>query len=260
MIPRAAIACLLLAAPPALADLEAVRSCVEKNTPRISAVQQLDLRVTDAAGGESFRSRFSFFWRRLEGGDRRILLRFDEPEDLDGAAVLVNARPGDRPKVHIYLPGQGRPRAVTSRGELEGFVARLNLGIEELELLLDPIGGSQLARLADSDVAGRAVWVVERREAVGAEARFPRVVSFIDREFCIPLRAEFYDEQNAARKVLDVDVASITRIVETWIPRLLVFRDPIAKSDTTIRVMEAEVDSPFSPALLTVEALPAAAR
>jgi hypothetical protein len=149
---------------------------------------------------------------------------------------------------------------VLSRGELEGFLGRVNLGIEELELLLDPIGGSQLARLADSDVGGRPVWVVERRETVEAEARFPRIVSFIDREFCIPLRAEFYDEQNAARKVLDVDVASITRIVETWMPELLVFRDLQEKSDTTIRVMQAEVDTPFSPALLTVEALPAAAR
>lgn len=250
----------LLAGAPALADLEVVRACVERNTPRISAVQQLELRVGAPSGVDPFRSRFTFFWRRMDGGERRILVRFAEPEDLDGAAILVHARRGDRPRVHLHLPGQGAPRAITSRGELEGFLGRVNLGTEELELLLDPVAGSRLARLPDAEVGGRPVWVVERREPAEAETRFPRVVSFIDREFCIPLRAELYDDAGAARKRLEVDVASIRRVVQTWLPQVLVFRDLRERSDTTLRLLEAEIDTPFSPALLTVEALPAAAR
>jgi hypothetical protein len=251
----------LCAAAPVLADLEDVRSCVERNTPRLSAVQELELAVSDAEQREVLRSRFTLFWRRMQDGERRILVRFEAPEDLAGAAFLVSARPdGDRPKVHLYLPEQGRPRAIMSRGELAGFLGRLSLGVEELELLLDPIAGDQLVRLADAEIGGRPVWVVERRESAGSEARFPRVVSFIDREFCIPLRAELYDQQNATRKVLDVDVTSITRIVETWLPKVLVFRDLREKSDTVIRLLQAEIDSPFSPALLTVEALPQAGR
>jgi hypothetical protein len=256
----ALLGCVLGVASPAVADLATVRSCVERNTPRISAVQELELSVRDAEQREGLRARFKLFWRRMQDGERRILVRFEAPEELGGAAFLVTAPPGGgRPKVHLYLPEQGRPRAIMSRGELAGFLGRLSLGVEELELLLDPIAGSRLSQLADAEVGGRPVFVVERREDGDSDARFPRVVSFIDREFCIPLRAELYDEQNTTRKVLDVDVASITRIVETWLPRVLVFHDLSENSDTVIRLLEVEIDSPFSPALLTVEALSQAA-
>lgn len=247
----------LLSAPwPAGADVEAVKGCVQANMPKRSTVQELSLSVLEN-GEESFRSRLTLYWRRLSDGERRILLRFREPEDLAQASLLVSARSSGRPRVHIYLPDQGKPRRVSSRGDLESFLGRANLGIEEMELLLDPLAGSGLVLLEDSaDLEGRTVWVLEEREAGDDEGRFARRVTFVDHEYCIPLRAELYGEDDVIRKILDVDPASITRVVESWIPKHLVFRDLLNESDTVVRIEQAEVDTHLSPALLTVEALP----
>lgn len=254
---HALIAVLGLAALPAAADVvAAVRACVDGNTPRISTVQKIGLTVHEG-GEESFSSEFTLYWRRLKNDERRILLRFREPEDLAGAALLVTAKRKGQPEVHIYLPDQGRPRSVSSRGELEGFLGRANLGIDELELLLDPIGRGGIRVAKDpQEVDGRAVWLVEQRSS-DDERRFARIVTFVDQEFCVPLRAELYDADDVERKVLEVDAGSFTQVAGSWMPRHLVFRDLAENSETVLQIQDLEVDRPFSPALLTVEALQA---
>lgn len=256
----ALLAAVLLTTAPAHADVESVRACVEANTPRISTVQKLDVRVEQ--GGElSVQAGLTLYWRKLPDGEHRILLRFREPEDLAHAGILIEGRPGSRPKVHMYLPGQGEPRRVTSRSQLEGFLGRLHIGIEELELLLDPIGGDEVAVLPDPpDLDGRAVWALEERTEGGDDARFSRTLILVDRERCIPLRAELYGEEDEPIRVLDVDVGSLERIVESWVPRRLVFRDPARGTETVIHVEDVEVDVPFSPALLSVASLPKLSR
>lgn len=240
-----------------LADLADVRSCVEANAPRISIVQEITLSLEEE-GRERLRARFTLYWRRLPDGERRILLRFVEPEDLAEAALLIHSTPGARPTVHLSLPGQSKPRRVSSRGDLEGFLGRANLGIEEMRLLLDPLGGANLRLIRDaSSLDGRKAWLLEKLASPGSDDRFPRVRAFIDREFCIPLRAELYDGEEILRKSLEVAPENVARIDGRWIPRLLVFRDIARGSDTVLRVESAEVDLQISPALLSPKALSA---
>lgn len=243
-------------AAPAAADMRDVRNCVEENMPRRSIVQELTLRVQEASGEETFSARFRLYWRRLAGDERRILLRFTAPDDLKGAAVLVQTRPGRERHVYLYLPEMGKPRRVMSRGQLDTFLGQANLGIEELELLLDPVRSKRKKLLPQSrDVEGRRTWVLEERNSGGADSRYARTLTFIDREYCIPVRAELFGADGSTKKVLSVDVATVTREVESWVPRNLIFHDLERNSDTVLQVDDITVDSEFSPALLTVEAL-----
>ena len=252
-------ATLLLSGQASGADLAAIRDCVAENTPRISSIHNVSIQVKEG-GEDGFRSQVKILWRKLRSGERRILLRFSAPEDLKDAGVLVNTRPSHRAKVHIYLPGQGNPRSMHSRGELQGFLGRANLGIEELELLLDPLGGEDIELLREHQkLDGRPVWVLEEREEEGGDTRYPRKLTFIDHEYCIPVRAEFYDE-GVQQKTMIVDLDTVTRVAESWVPRRLLFRDLIQEADTELDVTDIEVDAAFSPALLTVKALPKPSR
>ncbi len=237
------------------AGLQDIRDCVEANMPRMSTVQKLALDVEE--GGEKlFESRLTLYWRRLDNGERRIVLRFREPEDLARASLLVHRLPRRRPTVHIYLPDQGKPRIISSRGELEGFLGRAKLGIDELELLIEPLSDKKLQLLDEAaDLSGRPVWVIEERKD-DDDVRYARIVTFIDKEYCIPLRAELYDRDDVAAKVLEIDPASVTRVEESWIPRHLVFHDLARETDTVLRIEDVEVDRPLAPSLLTVKSLP----
>jgi hypothetical protein len=242
------------------AGVRDIRTCLEENMPRLSTIQKLALDVEE--GGEIlFESRLTLYWRRLDNGERRIVLRFREPEDLAGASLLIQQMPRRRPSVYIYLPDQGKPRAISGRGELEGFLGRANLGIDELELLISPLSDKKITVLDEAaDLVGRAVWVTEEQKPADTKSRYKRTVTFIDHEFCVPLRAEFYGKDDTTAKLLEIDPASVTRVEQSWVPMRLVFRDLIRETNTILRVEDAEVDTALAPSLLTLESLPRLSR
>lgn len=236
-------------------DLETVKRCVEENAPRVSTRLQLTLRVQDAEGERS-ESRFRLFWRRLEGGEQKALIRFAAPEDLANAAVLVEGITEKRPRVHLYLPDLGKPQRVTSREQLEGFLGPADLGVEEIRFLLDPVGDERHRLLdAPGDVEGRPAWVLESMPDEDVKGRYARTLTFVDQELCIPLRAELYEADDREPRVLRIDPSRVSRQAEAWVPRELVFRDPGRGSVTTLSIDEAEVDVPIAPSLLTIRAL-----
>lgn len=243
----------------AQAELRDIQACVESNMPRLSTVQQLGLDVEEN-GDKLMESRLTLYWRRVDDRERRILLRFREPDDLSGAGLLVHRRGHARPTVHIYFPDEGAPRLISSRREIESFLGRANLGVDEMSLLLSPLSGRGITVVDEAKVlSGRQVWVLEELEA-DEDARYPRTLLFIDQEYCIPLRAEFYDEDGEAAKVLEIDPEKVTRIAQSWVPMQVIFHDQIRARDTILRMENVEVDKPLAPSLLTVESLPKLSR
>jgi hypothetical protein len=111
-----------------------------------------------------------------------------------------------------------------------------------------------------SELAGRQVWVVEARSEGNGSSPPERLLGFVDQEYCLPLRVEFYGQNGQPRKLLRVDPAQVTREAESWVPRLLVVEDLVEGSQSTFRVDSIEVDIPIAPGLLTVKALPGTRR
>jgi hypothetical protein len=250
----------LVGASPSTADLEAMRSCLESNVPRASSVQTLLMRVQDAEGLVS-ETRAKVYWRRFEDGYRRILVRMEAPEELARASVLVIAPPKGKPEVHLYLPEIGRPRRIYSADRLQGFLGQSGIQLEELERVLDLARRPGLQLLAESsELAGRPVWVVEARSEGNGSSSPERLLGFVDHEYCLPLRVEFYGQNGRSRKLLRTDPARVTREAESWVPRLLVLEDLVEGSQSTFRVDSIEVDIPIAPGLFTVKALPGARR
>jgi hypothetical protein len=232
-------------------DLDHVRACVAANTPRRSSV----LAATLSAEGEP-EIRFKLYWRRLADGERRALIRFAAPEDLQGSAVLLQGIGDPRPRVHLYLPDLGKPQRVTSREQLTRFLGRADLGIEEIGLLLDPVGDPTL-RVVDAarEIEGRLVWLLEASSDAAEGVRYVRTLTFVDHQLCAPLRAEFYEEGGGEPRLMHADPARFTREAEAWIPRELVFHGRNGDATRTLRIEEAEVDVPLAASLLTIRAL-----
>jgi hypothetical protein len=245
------LALLLAGSSPSAADVEAMRSCLESNAPRASSVQTLVMRVQDAEGLVS-ETRAKVYWRRFQDGHRRILVRMEAPEELAHAGVLVIAPPKGNPEVHLYLPDIGRPRRIYSPDQLQGILGQSGIQLEEVERVLDLARRPGLRLLA--------VWVVEARSEGNESSPPERLVGFVDHEYCLPLRVEFYGQNGQPRKLLRADPARVTREAESWVPRLLVVEDLVEGSQSTFRVDSIEVDIPIAPGLLTVKALPGARR
>ena len=254
----ALLSALLFAAPAGAAEsIESIRECVRANAPHSSVVLEVSLQTRDAKG-ESAPTRLKLYWRRLPDGEQRVLIRFSAPEELEGSAMLLQGLGDARPRVHIYLPDLGKPQQVSSREQLTRFLGRADLGLEEIALLLDPVGDPKL-RLLDGAKAvdGRPAWAFEWRAAEGEHPHYVRTVTFVDQRLCIPLRAELYEADADAPRVMRVDPAQVSREANSWIPHELIFRDPKDDVVRSLRIDGVEVDVPLAPSLLTVEALSA---
>lgn len=241
------------------ADVEIVRKCVEENAPRKSSVMEVVLETWEV-GRRSSEARLRLYWRRLPDGERRLLIRFLAPEDLENSAVLVEGTRSPRPRVHLYLPDFGKPQRITSREQLEGFLGRAGLGIDELATIFDPVAAEELRLLdAEAGVDGRLGWEIETRAADAERARYARTSTFVDRELCVPLRARFFDSYDRLARTLSVEPAQVKKESGSWIPREFVFADVESSLETVVRVRSVEVDVPLAPSLLTPEAMDATA-
>jgi hypothetical protein len=231
----------------------AVRACVRANVPRLSAVQTLSLSVQEP-GEERSESRAKLTWRRLSNGSQRVLVRYLAPEDLSGAALLVELGSGP-PVVHLYLPDLGDPQRVYDEQQVAGFLGQSELDVSELGWLFQEAGRSEV-RLLDVPIEheGRSVWSLQANSAKDAETRFTRVGALVDREWCLPLEVAFHGEEGP-RKRLRVAPADVRREGAHWVPRAIELEDVEAGSRSRLTVDSIELDVSLAPGLLTVRGL-----
>jgi len=207
----------------AAAEVDEVVSCVRANLPRGDELRAITLVSRDRAGRESVRQA-SVFARKSDSGDRRVLLVFTQPEVLRDSSVLI-LRTGTSEQFWLHTPDLGR-RELTGMARKDGLLGT-DLSVEDLLQLEGIVGASaqQLTRLADASVEGRAVYQIESRPPLDQSA-YSRVVTSIDREFCVPLRAEFFEAgADAPRKRLTVPAAFVLKVGNSWVAHRSILRD-----------------------------------
>jgi outer membrane lipoprotein-sorting protein len=242
---------LALALSPARAELGVVRACLESNAPRLSSVQRLVVEARDSLGRVS-ESRAKLYWRRLLDGEQRLLVRMEAPDDLAGVALLVIARSAQRPSVHLYLPELDETRRVYSPEDVPPVLGG-DVPIEEMRRLVDLTDHTTLRLLDESELDGHRVWVVEARP--NAVSNYQRIVALVDQRYCLPLRLEFFGDEEEPLRRMRVDPEQLTRAAESWMPQRLVVEDLRGGSQLTVKIVSLEVDVPLAPSLLTVKAL-----
>ncbi len=92
------------------------------------------------------------------------------------------------------------------------------------------------------EVEGRKVFVLEGRPSRGEESAYERIVSFVDQERCIPIQTELYEKGERLRKVMVMPAEKITKEAESWVPRLVLVKDLVNKTQTELLVDEIELD------------------
>jgi hypothetical protein len=247
----------LLAAPARGASLESaaeIEACARDLLRSDTCVQTLRFRTRDRAGNQR-ELRARLYWRRGEDGRSNVLLRVTEPPEVRGAGLLLVEK-AERLDLFSYAPELKRVRRVTSR-MLSTSVFGTDFSLEELERLHGMAKQGESARLPDAAVEERPVYVVESRPAPAAGSAYDRVVSYVDRETCVPLRVEYFQRAGQPRKVLAVDPSRVERAGESRVPRRLEMRDLLAETATTLEVEALELGVPLSRSLFSARTLEA---
>lgn len=241
----AAVASSVLLAPAADAvdpAVEEVQRCAERNLPAQSARQEIVLEASDASGGGQ-RLEAQLLWRRAQADRSQVRVRVEKPVDLRGSAFLMLEREGGY-DLFSYLPELGKVRRLTGSA-ISGSLFGTDFSYEDFQRLQNAVGGAGVERLPDAEVAGRAVYVVAATPAADAGSAYRRVVSSIDRETCVLLRADLEAEPGRMVKQLVADVAQVKQVGERWVPHLVTLNDLEKSTRTTLAIEKIDLDVPL---------------
>ncbi len=251
-----------LGAVPALAFASAttreIEECVQKNLPERTGALRVSIDARDRSG-ESSVSRGTVYWRKLDDGLSRVMLRMSDPPDIRGTSVLFVERRDREAEVFVYLPERSRVKRISGR-RLKGSFFGTDFSYEDLERVSGLVKNASLERLDDAELEDRPVWVLRTRPDPAHGSAYERIVSYVDQQTCLPLRTEFVSRGERVHKVLTASPARITRAGERFVPRELRMRDLHKKTETRLTLEEVALDAPLSPELFTPDALAAGPR
>ncbi len=267
-VTRALAGVLLVAARVAAADapaqVEDARACLSRPLPQQSSVQTVEIRTLEG-DGVSTTLGARIVWKRLADGRHAVLLRLLEPPEVADMSVLIRethrgslAAEGARgTEIFLYLPELNRVRRVSVHQATTSLFGTA-FGYADFDRLQGRVRESRVETRGRVRFQGRRAYLVEASPPQSAESPYTKIVSHIDVETCLPLRAEFYDAKGERTKVLTADPARFERIQGIWIARsfrMQSLRDGV-ESELWVRSIEIDGDVPedvFAPANLAEE-------
>lgn len=195
-----------------------IGACVERRQPEPDSIRAARITARDRQGNKSI-TVVKMFGRRSDAGQRQLLVEFVEPEDLRGTSVLILERDGDHND--IYLRAVEKSTHITGM-DRAGQLFGTDFSYEDLAFLEGFSQPGAWKRLEDETLDERPVYVVEIRPEGSA---YERILSYVDKETCLPVLARLYERRFFVRKELTIDAKSVKKIGESWIPHSILIRD-----------------------------------
>ena len=217
---------------------EAIASCVQANLPDETSIQQVLFRSTDRAG--SAREILAkVWWRRFNGGRSRVLLRVLAPEDLrDSSLLMIERKSGS--DIFLYLPELKKVRRVTSH-TLSGSLFGSDFTYEDFQQLQGMQIDGRTEVLDDTDVGGVDAHALVQYPGPETGSSYQRVVSYVAKNDCVPLKSEMWENGDRLRKVMSVDRESVFVQEKIRMPRKIRMDDELNKTFTELEIQTIEV-------------------
>lgn len=239
----------LLPTPPSQgAQTEAqIAECVARNSPRSDSVRALRVSSKNRAG-EIREIMVKLFTQTRENGFRRVAVKFTEPADLAGASFLMVEREGPN---EMYFRSAADAKAKRISGDARALqLLGADITYEDLEHLLAFRRPEQSTRLPDETLRKRPVYVIETRTP---GTSYDRVVTSIDQERCVALRAEFYEKGKGLRKELTVNPDRVLKRGGVWVPQVALMTDLRDGTSTMLLVDSTQQDVAMDDSIFAIE-------
>lgn len=222
------------------ATAESVSKCVGDNAPAKTMRQRIELATRDRLG-EGRTYDVKGLWKREDDGLSKLVLRISAPADLRGSAFLMIEREGRSPDLFSYLPELDKVRRISARGA-GGSLFGSDFSYEDVQRIQNLASAANSRLLGEDERAGRPAWKLESQPHPDDISAYTRIVSWIDRERCVPLAAEFFGEGTDPAKLLSVPPAQVVREGNGWVAMELTLQDLEAETQSSVRVKEVELD------------------
>ena len=230
----------LVASAQASDPLKEVRDCMLRNVPKHSSVQTVHFTSYDRIGGtREFRGKI--LGKTMEDGTRRAKLCISQPQEMRGSEVLSMESKGEPPQNFLYTTELRKAKRVSGDGA-GGSLFGTDFTYEDLQRFMQLNRPESAQRLADSDLDGRAVFVVQALPTDTTKSSYSKVLSYIDKSTCVVLKSEQYETGDRLRKVLTAKPDSMCSENGVTAPTEVEMKDVRDQTRTTVAIEDLEVD------------------
>ena len=193
-----------------------VQSCLERTAPQISLKENISLNVSDEKGVVS-EMRAEVYWKRFENDLSKAVIRFTDPPHKSRIALLLEQSDAidAEPAMTIYLPELRSTRRIVGTA-LNGSMFGTGFSYDDFAQMQHVISHRKVRMLAEEELAGRANYVIETLPNF-EYSDYRRVVTLIDKQWCIPVRTRFYGRTDQQLKEMLVATEDVRQFGDRWV-------------------------------------------
>lgn len=182
--------------------------------------------------------------QKTEGERNRYALRFLDSIKRGLTFLTIENEDKDNDQ-YLYIPALGRARKVALSDKQNAF--------EDTDFSFEDLGGRKVSdyvheRRSDATFSGKSCFRVESLAKDGA-AKYPRQLSWIDRENFVPLQVRFFGRDGSLERV--IVAGDVRKTGGIHIPFKIVAKDLKASHTTEITLTEAVANTGLDGGIFT---------
>jgi Outer membrane lipoprotein-sorting protein len=184
-------------------------------------------------------------------GDSKTLVRFTDPAEIRGVALLSYNHKGDTDRQWLYIPATQRTRSVAPR-ELSERFAGTDFTYEDVEeRVLDDF---TYRLLSDTElIDGHKTYKIESKPVDAGRSQYKYVYYWVGQDVPVILHAEMYDRDG--KLIRELHASGLKKASGTWGARHVEMKSVEAKTRTVLTIEEAKFNQHLDEKLFTPENL-----
>ncbi|MFH1434403.1 MAG: outer membrane lipoprotein-sorting protein [Pseudomonadota bacterium] len=221
-----------------LSASQILAKCDDFHFGQKDAVYKIDVTLIDKNGKKTYMKLENY-----QKGNSLRLIRFVEPKDLDGFAVLNK----DENTMYVYEPSLGKVRRIASHAKKQSMLGQDftldEASIFRYESVYDPV-------LVDED---DKTWHLELKQKQGKDRAWPIVHFYVDKKKFHASMIEFCD---AAGKTIKTEKRSnLKKFDGLWVTARMKMTDHGKQHSTIYDIVDARFDQDLPADLFTKRSL-----
>jgi len=182
-------------------------------------------------------------------GNSKAIIRFTEPAEVKGVALLVVNHPERSSDQWMWTPAIGRDRRIAQQDRSTRFFGT-DFSFEDLEER--DVNQYDFSLEGEESIDGAACWRIESKPKQGKSSQYTSSRVWIRKDNYVPVQYENYAKDKLVRRLVEKDVENIQGI---WTARLLEMTDLGRKSRTILKLENVRYNVPMKDDDFTVQAL-----
>jgi len=198
--------------------------------------------------GKNTEKRWQFF-RSGNYGESKALLRFVNPPEVKGVALLIVNHPDRASDQWMWLPELQRDRRVALQDRSTRFFGT-DFSYEDLEER--DVNQSDFKLLGEETIEGHACWKIEATPKKGKSSQYNKVVSWLRKDIYYPVQYEMYAKNQLVRKL---HYRRVEKVSGVWSALEMEMFDIRRKGRTVLKSDKLQYNIPLKDELFTLQSL-----